>query len=117
MFEQLSSFFISSAYAETTSIPQQQGGGLSFIMMIAIFVFFVYFAIWRPQSKRAKEQQNLMESLAKGDEVMTAGGMLGRIAKMNDQYITLTIGNNVDILVQKSSVVTVLPKGTLKSLE
>lgn len=113
-------FFVSNAYAETGSVAAgagQQGGGMSFIMMFVVFFLFIYFAVWRPQSKRAKEQQNLMSSLSKGDEVMTAGGLLGRVSKMTDQYIGLAIANNVDILVQKSSVVTILPKGTLKSIE
>lgn len=117
MFEQIANLFITNAYADMAGAPAQQGGGLSFIMMIAVFVFFIYFAIWRPQNKRAKEQQNLLISLAKGDEIMTAGGMLGRISKLSDQYVTLTVGNNVEIILQKTSIVTVLPKGTLKSLE
>ncbi|EKD70632.1 MAG: hypothetical protein ACD_46C00465G0001, partial [uncultured bacterium] len=85
--------------------------------MFVIFFLFIYFAIWRPQNKRAREQKNMLSALAKGDEVMMAGGMIGRIAKISDQYITLTIGTNMDILMQKSSVVTVLPKGTIKSIE
>lgn len=118
MFEQITNLLVTNAYADTAAAaPAQQGGGFSFIMMLVIFFVFIYFAMWRPQSKRAKEQQAMLNSLTKGDEIMTAGGMLGRIAKMSDQYITLTIGNNVDIVVQKSSVVTVMPKGTLKSLE
>lgn len=115
MMGQLLSFFVSNAYADTGAAGQ--GGGISFVMMFVIFFLFLYFAILRPQNKRAKEQQNLMGSLAKGDEVMTAGGLLGKIAKMTDKYITLAIANNVEIVVQKSSVVTVLPKGTIKSLE
>lgn len=111
--------FISNAYADTAAgaaaTPQQ--GGSSLIMMFVIFFVFIYFAIWRPQSKRAKEQRNLMSSLTKGDEVMTAGGLLGRITKMSDQYISLAVSANVEILIQKSSIVTVLPKGTLKSIE
>ena len=118
MMEQIMNFFITSAYAEGPMPgPSPQSSGLSLIMMFAIFFVFIYFAIWRPQSKRAKEQQNLMSSLAKGDEVMTAGGLLGRITKISDKYITLSVGNNVDILMQKSAVVSVLPKGTLKSIE
>lgn len=107
---------ISNAYADTVA-PAQQGGGFSFMLMFVIFFLFLYFVIWRPQNKRAKEQQNLLNSLAKGDEVMTAGGLLGRVAKITDQYILLTIANNVEISMQKSSVVSVLPKGTLKSIE
>lgn len=108
--------FISNAYAESvTSSPQ--GGGLSFVLMFVIFFLFIYFAIWRPQSKRAKEQQNLLGALTVGDEVITAGGLLGRIAKISDQYMTLTVSGNVNIVMQKSSVVNVLPKGTLKTIE
>jgi preprotein translocase subunit YajC len=77
----------------------------------------MYFMMWRPQSKRAKEQQQLLGSLSKGDEVVTAGGLLGRITKVTDQYISLSIANNVDITLQKSSVTNVLPKGTLKTIE
>jgi preprotein translocase subunit YajC len=118
MLPAITSFFISNAYAaDAATTPPPAGGGFSLIPMLVIFFLFMYFAIWRPQSKRAREQQNLLSSLNKGDEVMTAGGMLGRIHKLTDQYIGLTIANNVEILIQKSSVVTVLPKGTLKSIE
>lgn len=120
MMEQLLNFLIPSAHADVAAVPgvaAQQGGGLSFVMMFVIFFVFIYFAIWRPQNKRAKEQRNLLDSLAKGDEVMTAGGMYGRINKMTEQSVSLTIANNVDIVMQKSSVVSVLPKGTLKSME
>lgn len=117
MMEQVTSFFMSNAYAETGA-ASPQGGGMSMMVMFAIFFVFAYFAIWRPQSKRAKEQQTLLGSLAKGDEVVTVGGVLGRISKINEQYITLSVGtNNVEIVMQKSSVATVLPKGTLKSIE
>ena len=116
MMEQILNFFIPNAYADaTTAAPAQ--GGLSFIMMFAIFFIFLYFVILRPQNKRAKEQQNLLNSLAKGDEIMTVGGIMGRISKISDQFITLTIAPNVDIHVQKSSVISILPKGTLKSME
>lgn len=116
MMEQLLGFFVTNAYADTAAAAPQ-GGGMSLVMMFAIFFLFAYFAIWRPQSKRAKEQQNLMSSLAKGDEVVTVGGLLGKITKVSDQYITLSISSNdVEIVLQKSSVATVLPKGTMKSV-
>lgn len=123
MLEQISnqilSFFISSAHADVaapaTAVPQQ-GSGVSLIMMFVVFFVFIYFAIWRPQTKRAKEQQNLMNSLADGDEVVTAGGILGRIVKLTDGYLVLAIADNVNITVQKATIVNVLPKGTLKSL-
>jgi len=116
MLEQLLNLFVSNAYADPVNGGAQQGG-ISFIMMLVIFFVFIYFAIWRPQSKRAKEQQTLMSGLAKSDEVMTTGGMLGRITKVSEQYITLQIANNVEIVLQKSAVVNVLPKGTLKAIE
>jgi preprotein translocase subunit YajC len=94
--------------------PQQ--GGMSFFIMMAVLIFFMYFAIWRPQSKRAKEQKNLLTSLTKGDEVVTAGGILGTINKINDNYVVLTLADNVEITLQKSSIVAALPKGTLKSI-
>lgn len=116
MFADILSSIIPTAHA-AGSAPAADGGNFSLLTMFGVFLVFMYFAIWRPQSKRAKEQQNLMTSLAKGDEVMTAGGMLGRITKLADQYISLSIANNVEILIQRSSVVTVLPKGTLKAIE
>ena len=120
MMEQVLSFFVSNAYADSMSAltgASQQGGGTSFILMFVVFFVFIYFAIWRPQSKRAKEQQNLLSSIAKGDEIVIAGGLLGKVAKLTDQYVVLTVANNVDIIIQKTSVVSVLPKGTLKSIE
>lgn len=117
---QILNFFVSNAYAADAVPavnPGQPGGGYSFIIMFAVFFLFIYFAIWRPQNKRAKETRSLLDSLAKGDEVITAGGLAGRIAKLSGAYITLTIANNVDIVLQKTSIVTVLPKGTLKTIE
>jgi len=119
MIQHVLSFFVSNAYADTAAAApaNPQGGGMSLAMMFVIFFLFIYFAIWRPQNKRAKAQQQLISSLNKGDEVMTAGGLLGRITKLTDQYIGLTIANNVEIFLQKSAIVTVLPKGTIKSIE
>lgn len=116
MMDQLIEFFVTNAYAETAA-PGPQGGSISFIIMFVLFFIFIYFAVWRPQNKRAKEQQNLLSSLSKGDEVMTAGGLLGRIVKVGDQYISLSIANNVEIVMQKTSIVNILPKGTIKSIE
>ncbi|MBA3660820.1 MAG: preprotein translocase subunit YajC [Gammaproteobacteria bacterium] len=110
-------FFISNAYAQSAGEPAPQGSGYSLVIMLVVFVLLIYFTIWRPQNRRAKEQQSVLNSLAKGDEVMTAGGVLGRISKITDQYIVLSVGNNVEMMLQKSAVVSVLPKGTIKSLE
>lgn len=120
IFENILNFFISNAHAAASApaaAGQPQGGGLPLVVMLVVFVLFMYFAVWRPQSKRAKEQRNLLGSLAKGDEVMTAGGILGRISKISDNYIVLAIAENTEITMQKSSVVNALPKGTLKSIQ
>lgn len=119
MMDQILNFLVPNAYADSLGSMAgagPQGGGYSFIIMFVVFFLFIYFAIWRPQNKRAKEQQNLLESLAKGDEVLTAGGLLGKIAKISGQYITLSVANNVEIVLQKSAVVNVMPKGTLKTI-
>ena len=106
------------AFAEAASPAASSGGGpFSMILMFAVFFLFFYFVMWRPQSKRAKEQRDLLNSLAKGDEVVTSSGILGKILKITDQYVTLTIHNNAEMLIQKSAIVGALPKGTLKSLE
>jgi preprotein translocase subunit YajC len=112
---QLLDFFISSAYAAEGAGPQPQNG-FSLVLMLGVFVVFMYFAVWRPQSKRAKEQRDLLSSIAKGDEVVTAGGMLGTVTKVSDSYISLGLADQVEITMQKSSIVKVLPKGTLKSI-
>lgn len=117
MLGSLLTFFIPDAYADSITAPPAQQGGFTFVAMFAIFFLFLYFAVWRPQNKRAREQENMLTSLAKGDEVVTAGGLLGRITKLTDSYLTLSVGNQTEIVMQKSSVVSVLPKGTLKTLE
>ncbi|PID65492.1 MAG: preprotein translocase subunit YajC [Gammaproteobacteria bacterium] len=106
---------ISVAYAQ--SAGAQQGSPItSLILMVAIFAIF-YFLMIRPQQKKQKELKNLINSLQKGDEVMTAGGMLGRITNLDEHYIELNIANNVNIKMQRGSVVNVLPKGTVKAIE
>ena len=115
---QLLDFFISSAHAEVANAaPAQTAGNFSFMFMMIVVFIFIYFTVIRPQTKRAKEQQMLLSGLTKGDEVITAGGLLGKISKISDQYLQLTIANAVEITVQKSAIVSVLPKGTLKSIE
>lgn len=118
MMEYILNFFVPAAYADTAAAAQQNAqGSFSFMIMFAIFFIFLYFTVLRPQNKRAKEQQNLIHSLSKGDEVVTVSGMLGRIIKLTDQYMVLSIASNVEVVMQKSAVTTVLPKGTIKTLE
>ena len=106
--------FITPAHAQGVSMP---GGSdlMTFLPMIAIFVVF-YFLLIRPQQKKAKEAKSMLEALQKGDEVVTAGGLLGRIAKLSDQYATLEVAANTEITVQRQAVAQLLPKGTIKSL-
>jgi preprotein translocase subunit YajC len=108
--------FISNAYAQATpSIMGMDGSLTSFLPIILMFVV-LYFLMIRPQMKRQKEQKSMMDGLGKNDEVVTAGGILGRVVKVTDAYITVEIANGTEILVQKSAVTMLLPKGTMKSL-
>ena len=105
---------ITPAYAQANGAP---GGSdlMTFLPMIAIFVVF-YFLLIRPQQKKAKEAKAMLEALQKGDEVVTAGGLLGRIAKLTDQYATIEVAPNTEIIVQRQAVAQLLPKGTIKNL-
>jgi preprotein translocase subunit YajC len=93
------------------------GGGFESIILIVLMFAVLYFLMIRPQMKRAKEHKTMIEALQKGDEVVAAGGMLGRISKIGDSYVTLEIANNVEIQVQRPAVQLVLPKGTLKNIQ
>ena len=104
---------ISNAYAQ--AIGGGDAGIIGFLPIILMFVL-LYFLMIRPQMKRAKETKAMIEALQKGDEVITAGGVLGRITRITDAYIGLEIAPNTEINVQKASVQVLLPKGTLKSL-
>jgi preprotein translocase subunit YajC len=109
------SFFISDAMAAAPETAAGQAGGLaSFLPLIILFAVF-YFLLIRPQSKRAKEHKNMVANLAKGDEVVTNGGILGTITELDDNYATLKIADNVEIKVQRPSISTLVPKGTIKS--
>ena len=105
--------FISNAYAQAAG--GAQGSMLSFLPIILMFIV-LYFLMIRPQMKRQKEHKSMMEALNKGDEVVTAGGVVGRITKVSDAYVTIEISEGTEIVVQKNAVATLLPKGTLKSL-
>ena len=108
------SFFISDALAAAQAAPAD-GGGLPSILLMAGFVLIFYFMLWRPQAKRAKEQRNLINNLAKGDEVVTSGGLIGKITHIADNFIGLMIAEGIEVKVQKPAVVSLLPKGTLKN--
>jgi preprotein translocase subunit YajC len=107
--------FIADAFAQAA--PAAQGGTestlLSLLPLVLMFVV-LYFIMIRPQMKRQKEHKAMVEALAKGDEVVTAGGLLGKIAKLGDTYLHVEVANGVEIQIQRSAVVQVLPKGTIK---
>jgi preprotein translocase subunit YajC len=104
-------FLIASAYAQDAS---GQGGLMGFLPLILIFAVF-YFMLIRPQMKRAKEHRKMVSELAKGDEVVTNGGLLGKITDLGDSFITVELADNVVIKLQRQAVATVMPKGTISS--
>jgi preprotein translocase subunit YajC len=106
--------FISPAHAQA---PTGGGGDpMSLTIMMILMFVVLWFIMVRPQMKRAKEHKALVEALQKGDEVVAAGGMVGKVTKIADAYVTLEIAESTEIVVQRSAVQTVLPKGTIKSL-
>ena len=105
-------FFISNAYAQDAAA--QTGGLMSFLPLIVIFAVF-YFMLIRPQMKRAKEHKQLVSQLGKGDEVITNGGLLGKITEVSESFVTLELADNLQIKLQRSAVANVMPKGTIKS--
>jgi preprotein translocase subunit YajC len=105
---------ISPAYAQAA--PSGDPGFIGLLPIILMFVL-LYFLMIRPQMKRAKEQKAMVEALQKGDEVITAGGVIGRITRISDAYIGLEIAPNTEINLQRSAVQVVLPKGTLKTIQ
>lgn len=108
--------FISSAYAQAAPAAGGDPGLIGFLPIVLMFVL-LYFLMIRPQMKRAKETKAMIEALQKGDEVITAGGVVGRISKLGDQYLTLEIAPNTEIVVQRAAVQLPLPKGTMKTLQ
>lgn len=111
------SFFISDAHAQTAGAGQP-GGGIDLIIMLVAFGLIFYFMIYRPQAKRMKDHKNLMAALAKGDEVLTQGGLVGRISKIADDkdFVVIALNDTNEVTIQKSFISAVLPKGTMKSL-
>jgi preprotein translocase subunit YajC len=111
----LSQLFISNAYAEGAAPAAQDGSMMQFLPLVALLAVF-YFLILRPQQKRAKELKTMVEALQKGDEVVTVGGILGKITKVGEDNVGIEIADNVVVQVQKPAIQNVLPKGTIKSL-
>ncbi len=112
------SFFISEAFADGGAAVAGQpdiASGMNFVMLV-VFVGIFYFLMWRPQSKRAKEHKGLIEALKPGDEIVAAGGLLGRVTKVTDDFVAMEIADKMEIKIQKSSITASLPKGTIKSI-
>lgn len=106
---------ISLAHAQTAGAADPTGGLMQMLPMIGMFVV-LWFLMIRPQMKKAKEHKALIAALAKGDEVVTGGGLVGKIVKVGESYVTLEIAEGTEVVVQKPAIGIVLPKGTLKSL-
>jgi preprotein translocase subunit YajC len=111
----LTDLLIPSAYAQAAPAAGFGGDMMAFLPMIAIFVVF-YFLLIRPQQKRAKETKLMLEALQKGDEVVTAGGIVGRITKLTDQYASIEVAPNTEMTVQRQAIAQLLPKGTIKAI-
>jgi preprotein translocase subunit YajC len=111
----LMDLLISPAAAQAAGAPAGQPSLLSSLALPALFFVVVFFLMIRPQMKRAKEHKDLISKLAKGDEVITNGGIAGRVADIGENFITLEVADNVRVKLQRSAIVAVLPKDTLKS--
>jgi len=109
--------FMSNAYAADAPTTGA-GGTMELVIMLVIFGLIFYFMIFRPQSKRVKDHKSLMGSLSKGDEVLTSGGILGKIAKISEEndYVLLALNETNEITIKKDYIAAVLPKGSIKSL-
>ncbi|AJA43972.1 preprotein translocase subunit YajC [Frischella perrara] len=109
-------FFISNAYANTGDTLALDNNLTTFIML-GVFLLFFYFIIFRPQQKRAKAHRELMSSISKGDEVLTNGGLIGRVAKVSENgYLSIQLNDTTEVVIKRDFVTSVLPKGTMKSL-
>jgi len=110
--------FISSAFAQTAPAAATAGGDMqsSLMSMLPLLLMFVvlYFVMIRPQMKKQKEHKAMIDALAKGDEIITAGGFLGKVSKLGDSFLSIEVANGVEVQMQRSAVVQVLPKGTIK---
>lgn len=106
--------FISNAYAQAAGAAPESSM-MSFLPLLLMFVV-LYFVMIRPQMKRQKEQKSMIDALAKGDEVVTAGGVVGKVNKVSDAFVTIEVSNGTEMHVQKNAITTLLPKGTIKSI-
>lgn len=108
---------VTSNLALADGVADQPMGVAGQLIFLGGFLVIFYFLLWRPQSKRQKEHRELVANLGKGDEVVTAGGILGKITKITDDYVVVEVANGVELPFQKGSVTAALPKGTIKDLK
>ncbi|MFT4863493.1 MAG: preprotein translocase subunit YajC [Pseudohongiellaceae bacterium] len=105
-------FLFPTAYAQEAAQPSATYNIILFGGMIVLF----YLILWRPQSKRAKEHKELIGNISKGDEVMTSGGLLGKVVRIDEDYLALEVADGVELKMQRSSIAAALPKGTIKQI-
>ncbi len=116
-------YFLAALALATSNLALAEGsaadpmGVTGQLIFLGGFLVIFYFLLWRPQSKRQKEHKNLISGLAKGDEVVTAGGILGKVTKVTDDFVVVEVSEGVQLPFQKASVTALLPKGTIKSLK
>lgn len=114
LLESVLNFVISPAYADGAQAAQPQGGLLQFLPLGILFIV-MYFLMIRPQQKKAKEHRTMVDALKKGDEIVTSGGLLGKVSEVGDTFITVKLADNVEINIQRNAVSALMPKGTVKS--
>nr|VFK19115.1 MAG: protein translocase subunit yajC [Candidatus Kentron sp. LFY] len=108
-------FFVEVAHAESAPAGvQPETGFMTFIPLIVLFAL-LWFLLIRPQQKRAKEHRNMVNALSQDDEVVTSGGILGRIIRLNDNFVTLEVAESIDVTVQRHAITSLMPKGTIKT--
>ncbi|MEQ8312473.1 MAG: preprotein translocase subunit YajC [Gammaproteobacteria bacterium] len=111
----LLNLIIPTAYAQEAGQAAQPSLTYNLILFGGMFLLF-YLILWRPQSKRAKEHRELVEAISKGDEVMTSGGLMGKVTRVTDDYIAMEVAKDVELKMQKSAVAAALPKGTISQI-
>mgnify|MGYP003636672739 FL=1 len=109
-------FFIPAAHAADAGGPGAGGFFGPDLFIILAFALVFYFIIWRPQSKRAKEHKDLVGGVTKGDEIITTGGLIGKVIKVDDQFLVMEVSDGVELKLQKHAVTAALPKGTIKNI-
>lgn len=112
----MTAFYSLFSYAEGAAVTPEGPSAVMQLIFFGGFILIFYFLMWRPQSKRAKEHKNLVTALSKGDEVITNGGIAGKISKVSEDFVSIEVSEGVELKIQKIAIASALPKGTLKSI-